>query len=141
MRVLRSVVRLAVLIAALSATGCVERLLVVRSDPPGAAIYVDGTFRGRTEPGAPVEVPFETYGTRTLVARRPGCAPVRQRVVLDPPWYQYPVLDLVADVLWPGTIEDRREVEVRLERRAPSTDSSEVLRRADTFGVHEGRRP
>ena len=42
--------------------GCVERLISVRSDPPGAAVLLDGDPVGVT----PVEVPYTWYGTRDV---------------------------------------------------------------------------
>ncbi len=121
----------------LLASGCVERRLLVRSDPPGAAIYVDGAYLGE----APVELPFDTYGTRTVLARRPGYTPVRRLVALDPPWYQYFPFDLVTDLLWPGTIHDVHDVTVRLERRGEPADPEALERRAERFGASEARRP
>ena len=129
---------LALVVASL---GCVERRLLVRTDPPEAEIYLDGRHRGRTDGAGPLVIPFLHYGTRTLVARRPGYAPVRRRVVLDPPWYQLPVLDLVTELLWPGTIRDERPLTLTLSPRGAPGDATAALRRAERFEVHEGSRP
>lgn len=40
-------------------TGCVERLITVRSQPPGSLVYLNDEEVGRT----PVTVPFKFYGT------------------------------------------------------------------------------
>jgi hypothetical protein len=37
----------AALLAVLSQAGCVERFLAIHSDPPGAAVYLDGEKVGR----------------------------------------------------------------------------------------------
>ncbi len=127
---------------ALLATGCVERILVVRSDPPGALVIVDGVEAGETGAERPVILPFETYGTRVVTVRKPGFVPRRREVPLDPPWYQYPPLDLFSDLLWPGTIEDVHEVELRLERRpTPAADPEALIERAEHFGDTMERRP
>lgn len=97
--------------------GCVERLLSIRSDPPGAEITLDGQLVGTTGPDAPVRAPFDFYGERVVVARLPGHLPVRREVRLEPPWYQYPPFDLLSELLWPGTIEDVHEVRLELAPR------------------------
>ena len=47
---------------ALTATGCVRRRLTVRSNPPGASVYVDNQHIGKT----PCSVDFTYYGTREI---------------------------------------------------------------------------
>jgi len=114
--------------AALSQTGCVERLLAVHSDPPGAAVYLDGEKVGTT----PCEVPYTWYGTRTLVLELRGFTLVRQHVVLSPPWWQIIPLDFVTDVLIPMTITDRLAVSYTLEQAPVSPEEvHSVLERAE----------
>jgi len=105
----------------------------VRSDPPGAVVYVDGRHRGAAE-GDGLVVPFDFYGTRVVVARKDGYRPLRREVPLDPPWYQYPPFDLFADLLWPGTIEDVHRVDLALERRPPPPTPEALEARARSFG-------
>ena len=114
--------------AALSQTGCVERLLAVHSDPPGAAVYLDGEKVGTT----PCEVSYVWYGTRTLVLELRGFTLVRQDVVLSPPWWQIIPLDFVTDVLIPMTITDRLAVSYTLEQAPVSPEEvHSVLERAE----------
>lgn len=94
-------------------SGCVERLLLVRSDPSGARVFVDAHDMGVT----PVEVPFEHYGTREVLLRKsgedsdePGHESVVQLVELKAPWYQWFPFDIFSELLWPGTIRDVHEV-------------------------------
>jgi PEGA domain len=116
--------------------GCVERKLLVRSDPPGARVYLDGRFRGTTGAGAgELSVPFEFYGSRRLVLRAEGYVPHSGRVELAPPWWQWFPLDLFVDVLWPGTVEDTHEVRVDLERRGSPGPAADVEARARAFGA------
>lgn len=119
-------------------SGCVERTLMLRTDPPQAEVWVDGRHRGTT----PVAVPFESYGTREVVARKPGHVPARVEVELSPPWWQLPPFDLFTDLLWPGTIEDRHEPPpLQLERReAPVESAEEVAARARRFAAEGARR-
>jgi hypothetical protein len=114
--------------AALSQTGCVERLLAIQSDPPGAAAYLDGEKVGTT----PCEVPYTWYGTRLLVLELRGFNLVRQEVVLNPPWWQIVPIDFITDVLIPMTIRDRMSVSYTLDPAPASPEEVDtVLERAD----------
>ncbi len=126
----------------LTAQGCVERQLVISTEPSEAEVFLDGREVGHTAEGKPVSVPFDAYGVRIVTARKPGFVPATRRVVLDPPWWQLPVLDFFTDILWPGTIEDRRELApiVLVPRGAPE-DPAAVEARARGFAAHEERRP
>jgi hypothetical protein len=114
--------------AALSQSGCVERLLAVHSDPPGAAVYLDGEKVGTT----PCEVAYTWYGTRTLVLELRGFNLVREDVVLSPPWWQIIPLDFVTDVIIPMTLTDRLSVSYTLEQAPVSPEEVHaVLERAE----------
>lgn len=118
----------ALLGAALSQTGCVERLLAIHSDPPGAAVYLDGEKVGTT----PCEVPYTWYGTRSVVLELRGFTLVRQDVVLSPPWWQIIPLDFITDVLIPFVLRDRMSVSYTLDPAPVSPEEVHtVLDRAD----------
>ena len=95
-------------------SGCVERILTIQAEPADAVVYLDGRVLGP----APAEDAFDFYGTRVIEVRAPGYRPARRTVVLDPPWYQFPPIDLFADLLWPGTIRDEHVERVVLTPRA-----------------------
>ncbi|MBI3856239.1 MAG: PEGA domain-containing protein [Planctomycetes bacterium] len=124
----RAVLLAALLAAALSQTGCVERLLAIHSDPPGAAVYLDGEKVGTT----PCEVTYTWYGTRVLVLELSGFSLVSRGVVLDPPWWQLVPIDFITDVVIPMTIRDRLSVSYTLDP-APIDEKEvdAVLERAD----------
>jgi len=122
----RGVLLAGVIAAALSQTGCVERLIAIHSDPPGAAVYLDGEKVGTT----PCEVPYIWYGTRTLVLELRGFGLVREDLVLAPPWWQITPLDFITDVVIPFTIRDRMSVSYVLHE-APLSEADTVLDRAD----------
>ena len=119
----------AALLAALALPGCVERVLVVRSDPPGAKVSVNGVPLG----SAPAAWSFLHYGTVRLEAEPldvdgNGTFDTRPATLdhpLDPPWYQYPVIDFFVDVLWPWTVVDRQEALIRLPA-APDPDDPDA---------------
>jgi len=113
----------AALLAVLSQAGCVERLVAIYSDPPGAAVYLDGDKVGTT----PCEVSYIWYGTRDLVLELRGYTLIRQQVVLNPPWWQIIPLDLVTDVVIPFTIRDRLAVSYTLETAPVSREEVDAV--------------
>lgn len=128
------------LLSAALATGCVERKLIVRSDPPGAAIYVDGELKGVA--GAKgLSVPFEAYGTRAVVARLEGHVPRRAFVELSVPWYQVFPLGLFSDLLWPGTIVDEHQAALKLTPRGAPAAAKTLATEAQHFAETQERRP
>ena len=50
------------LLLALPPAGCVERKFMIRSEPEGARVRVNGVLRGVT----PLEIPFNDYGVVRL---------------------------------------------------------------------------
>lgn len=110
--------------AAVSA-GCVERKLLVRTEPPGAAISINHEPVGVS----PLEWRFDHYGEVLLRADHPGYEPLQRVVALRTPWYERPVADFFADVVWPGTIEDRQEALLVLEPIRPMTDAEAEQRK------------
>lgn len=104
---------------------CVERKLLIRTDPPGAAIRVNGTGVGVS----PVEWTFEHYGDVLVEADLPRYEPHERVVTLGAPWYQAPVVDFFADVVWPGRVSDRRELLLVLEPVRPMTQAEADARR------------
>lgn len=114
---LRAVRAASALLLLLSLAGCVERRLWVRTDPPGAMVRINGADVGR----APVSWRFDHYGTVLVEAELDGHEPVQQAFKLRTPWYQVPVVDFFADVLWPGKIKDDHELALRLEPARPPT--------------------
>lgn len=116
------------LLAALAAAGCVERKMLLRSDPPGLEVSVNGAPAGRT----PVEVPFTWYGT-VRVETGPadldgdGMPEVRRFTTgadLAVPWFERFPLDFFSENLLPFTITDTHEVTLRPEvLETPVTDA------------------
>ncbi len=124
----RAVLLLLILGAAPCLGGCVERILAVRSEPPGAVVYLDGEKVGVT----PCEMKYLWYGTRELVVELSGYRLVSELVTLSPPWWQIMPLDFLTDVLLPFTITDRVDLVRTLEPAPVSKEEvQEVLRRAE----------
>ncbi len=93
---------------------CVEREFFIRSEPPGALVFVDGISRGET----PLEIPLVYYGEREVELRLDGFEVYREIVDLDPPWFQTFPFDLFCEVLLPFRWKDSRTLDLVLEPRA-----------------------
>lgn len=127
-----------------STSGCVERLLQVRTDPIGARVYVDGHPIG---PG-PATFRFDHYGTHELLVRHEtvGAGPsYRSQVALvtvSPPWYQYFPFDLILEQLLPFTVTDTHEVTIALTSFDPNDPAERAaLEQAATAHGVEFRSP
>jgi hypothetical protein len=90
----------------LPANGCVRRRLNVRTNPPGALVYVDNQQIGTT----PCSVDFTYYGTREIRMIKPGYETLTVNQPIPAPWYQIPPLDFVSENLVPTRIRDNRTV-------------------------------
>jgi len=120
--------------AALAAgSGCVERRLFIRSDPPGARVFVDGEVRGE----APVRVPFMFYGTREVVVRAPRHEPARILYPARAPWYEWPPFDFFSDLIVPFTIVDEHVIDFRLEPASRATEADAEALRARAEGARK----
>ncbi len=112
--------------AALLATGCVERTMKIQSDPPGALVLVNDEEVGVT----PVKFAFVWYGDYDILLRKPGYATLKTHYQVDPPWYQWPLVDLVAETMVPVLIKDEHELPTFALEPAPTPQVSEVIERA-----------
>ena len=106
--------RLLVLLGLLALhTGCVQRRLLIRSNPEGALVSVDHQIVGHT----PVAVPFSYYGTRLIKLEKDGyeTSVVKQRV--NAPWYAYPPIGFFVDNLAFREVRDSRVLDFQLSPR------------------------
>ncbi len=94
----RTVVAWALIASAAALTGCVRRTITLTSEPSGALVYMNDSEIGRT----PVTVPFTYYGVYDVQLRRDGYQTIKTRTNVKAPWWQYPPIDLVAE-LFPVT--------------------------------------
>jgi hypothetical protein len=84
--------------------GGVERRLVIRSNPPGALVYVDDYPIGTT----PVAANFTYYGTRKIRLVKDGYETLTVMQTIPSPWYEVPPLDFISENFVPGEIRDQR---------------------------------
>ena len=92
------------------AGGCVRRRLNVRTNPPGALVYVDNQQIGTT----PCAVDFTYYGTREIRLVKAGYETLTVNQPIPAPWYQIPPLDFFSENLVPTKIRDNRTVTYNL---------------------------
>ncbi|HZM00997.1 MAG TPA: PEGA domain-containing protein [Planctomycetota bacterium] len=116
---------------ALALCGCVSRKLFLQSEPPGAAVFLDGRRVGTT----PWEGDYESYGARRVELEKPGYARRIETIELDMPWWAWPGPDLVVELLLPWTVNDDRSFAFDLAPLDPDAstweDAYEAVRRMD----------
>ena len=112
--------------ALLAPSGCVERNLRIDSDPQGARVFVNDREVGVT----PVKVSFLWYGDYDIILRREGFKTLKTHYRVNPPWYQYPPIDLVAECLIPATIRDEHVLPTYRLEPTPVPSIDEVVERA-----------
>ncbi len=83
---------------------------MVRSNPPGAMVYVDNQPIGTT----PCATDFVYYGTREIRLVKPGYETLTVNQPIPAPWYEIPPLDFVSENVVPRKIQDYRTVSFNL---------------------------
>ena len=83
--------------------GCVRRSLTIRTNPPGALVYVNDQLKGPS----PVTYDFEWYGWHRVMVRKDGYERIEDRKILRSPAYLWIPFDLAMELL-PFTIHDDR---------------------------------
>jgi hypothetical protein len=104
--------------------GCVQRRMTIRSNPPGALVYVDDYQLGTT----PVSHDFVYYGTRKIRLVKDGFDTLTVRQPFPLPWYQIFPLDFVTENLWPWEIRDERVVDLAMVPAASAPPELVVAR-------------
>jgi len=117
-------------------SGCVQRRMTIRSNPPGALVYVDDYQIGTT----PVSTDFVYYGTRKIRLVKDGFETLTVRQPLPVPWYEVFPLDFVSENIWPWEIRDERVVDLAMAP-AESQPAELVVARAQTARLAAGSLP
>jgi hypothetical protein len=121
---------------ALTASGCVQRRLTIRSNPPGARVYVGEEEIGTT----PVSTDFVYYGTRRIRLVKDGFETLVVNQPIPAPWYQIPPIDFVTENVLPGEIRDERVVNYQLVP-LQEVPTPQLLSRAEQLRAAGGARP
>ncbi len=109
-------------------TGCVQRRMIVRTQPTGAFVTIDDTPVGYS----PVSVPFTYYGTREIQVEKDGFKPVKVEEQVRAPWYLTPPVSFITENFWPREIRDQRVFDFQLEPKTRGSDGF-LLERANTL--------
>jgi hypothetical protein len=122
----RRVTALAAAMACVCPAGCVQRRMIVRSNPPGAVVYIDDYEIGTT----PVAANFTYYGTRKIRLVKNGFETLTVMQPVAAPWYQMVPLDFITENLIPGKIHDTRTFDYPLVPQLV-VPSEQLLERAE----------
>lgn len=106
--------------------GCVERTMRITTQPPGAVVVVNDEEVGLS----PVKFSFLWYGDYDIIIRKEGYRTVKSHHRVNAPWYQFPVIDLVAEHLVPGTLRDAHDLPTFVLEPATQPAVSDVVQRA-----------
>jgi hypothetical protein len=106
----RTLVVAGLLFCLLVSTGCIRKRMTVRTNPPGAMVYIDKQPVGLS----PVSTNYTYYGSRNIEIVRDGYRTERFLRRINPPWYAIPPLDFFTETLYPFEVRDERIVDVQL---------------------------
>jgi hypothetical protein len=102
--------------------------MTIRSNPPGALVYVDNYEIGAT----PIGTNFTYYGNRKIRLVKDGYQTLEVMQPVPAPWYEIPPLDFVSENLVPGEIRDHRELRYQLVPQMV-VPTEQLLGRAETL--------
>jgi hypothetical protein len=85
--------------------------MTIRSNPPGALVYVDDYEIGAT----PVSTDFTYYGTRKIRLVKDGYETLTVMQPIPAPWYQFPPADFITENFVLGQIRDSRVLDYQLK--------------------------
>jgi hypothetical protein len=110
----------------LTSTGCVQRRLTIRTNPPGAAVFIDDYEIGTT----PVSTSYVYYGTRKVRLVRDGYETQTFLQRIPTPWWDIFPLDFVVENVIPFEIRDERTIERDLQPQG-IVPTEVLIRRAE----------
>ncbi len=96
-------------------SGCVKRMIVVESDPPGATVWINEHLIGK----APVNHEFITHGRYLFRLRKPGFRERVTREMVRAPWFQWIPIDFVTENLLPIRFKDIHRFRFTLTPQPP----------------------
>lgn len=103
--------------------GCVERRLLITSEPAGALVYLNDQEVGRT----PLEVPFTWYGTYDVRLEREGYQTLDTQQTAEQPWWEKPGPDLFAEAVPDKRVEIAWHLKMKEAQPASEVDPDRLL--------------
>jgi len=117
------ITRCSCIIAVFIAGGCgVHRTITVNSEPPAALVYMNDQEVGRT----PFTRDFTWYGWYDVQVRLDGYETLQTRTRLIAPWWQWPPIDLLAEIC-PFRPMDHRTITYTLRPASTQPADPQVL--------------
>jgi len=113
--------------------GCVERLITITTQPPGARVWLNDQEIG----DSPVTVPFTWYGQYDVAVRREGFQTVKTMRQPNVPVYQWPVLDFFTECILPFEFADSHHWHFDLAQEQPADPNTLIDRAGDLRGQSE----
>jgi PEGA domain len=109
-----------------AAGGCVHRRFTVRTNPPGARLFVDDYEIGTT----PVSHDFTYYGTRKIRLVKDGYETLTILQPIPTPWWDLPGIDFVTENLIPTELRDHRVLDFQMQPQV-IVPTEQLMGRAD----------
>ena len=129
---------LALAAALLGLAGCVERRMVIMTDPPHAIVFDE---KNQPLGASPVDRTFVYYGKYRFRLVKDGYETLIVEERVRPPWYEFFPLDFISENLIPWTLRDVRYFKYPLKPLPVVTprqvkDEADALRaRGQTIGT------
>lgn len=123
-----------VLLVLILNVGCVQRRLIVRSQPEGARVTIDNQVVGHT----PVPVPYVYHGTRDIMLEKDGFQTLKVKQRIRPRWYEYFPLSFFSNNLAFRELRDERILDFQLEPKF-QTNENELIDRANDLRTNSQR--
>ena len=106
-------------------SGCVERTLVIDSNPTGALVTMNDQEIGRT----PLRRDFFLYGNYDTQVREDGFETLKTTTHVNPPIYQWIPIDILAEIL-PIPFHDTQHFSYTLKADPAQPDETTLLANA-----------
>lgn len=119
---------LAALMVCLAMSGCVNRRLIVRTEPEGAFVTMDGVSLGYT----PLAAAYTYGGSRDIQIEKDGYETVKQKVDLRDPIYLRPPFSFIPENFSPVEIRHQPVLDFQLQPKQ-RVSSEVLLQRAATL--------
>lgn len=121
-------------IGVLCVSGCVQRRLIVKTQPEGAFVSIDNIPVGYS----PVSVPHTYYGTREFKVEKDGYKTVNVQERIRPKWYSTFPISFITENFWPREIRDQRIFDFQLQPKT-LTDENDLVDRANDLRMNVER--
>ncbi len=91
--------------------GCVEQKIYIKTDPPGAKVFYDYEYKGKT----PVRFGFDWFWYHEFEIIKAGYKPIKKEIKITSPLYLKIPLDLICELL-PFKITYTKTLYFKLEK-------------------------